>query len=699
MSVASSRGSGRDPNEVSILLKSLDTGWETVGAEALRYRGVWPENVQYTHNDWGDDTCSFVLRRDPGAIHPDLSAFTDCEIWVAGVLAWSGRVKETPTSDDDMQINVQGQGWQSHLDDDQYKWTYVNSQVEGWQDARSFPDCDLSQFHANAEVNGNTIGWRSGATINTNDRVAIVLDLGVSAAKRVYTTWKMAYGGAVASGASYLIGLIAADDLGVLLVSGADTVWSRTPTPAAGLFVDAGFITARRRYLAFVVSRTGANTTTTTDVTFTLQESLVFSDDAYDSAGSSALSADMIVNDALDRATLLLDPDRSDVLTGAFSGIPEFGLAGYSSPREVMQAANAYENYELKIDGRRPVFRPRASSPTLEIGEWSGAQFQDASANSGEEILSRVIVEGTGPDGLPMSVIRSQGESGAGPFDIITSPTVTNPSAAVNTTGWTNATRDTATFDTSPASFQATSPTALITGSMTGNDFKAGVTYQLSLRARILWTGGTGIVAYGWYYAEFGDLAGGDYVSMLVPRSTTWQTLQLVWTPSADSASSGVSFRGRYVSGQNGSVLSSARFDTLSLSRSLSTLVEKRGFVRTRTLPIRNRMVPASAARIGDVYLQGHRTTPFTGGFKATGIGGVRRVLGGARIHPGWLGRQTGQIVMVGNVIDPDTGGVGRSERIQSVQYDHDNLTATVNMSEDRGGFDALLERLAAVVK
>jgi hypothetical protein len=47
---------------------------------------------------------------------------------------------------------------------------------------------------------------------------------------------------------------------------------------------------------------------------------------------------------------------------------------------------------------------------------------------------------------------------------------------------------------------------------------------------------------------------------------------------------------------------------------------------------------------------------------------------------------------------DPDTGAWSRDGTIASIQYDHDSLTSTVSLDENRSGFDALLARLAVVV-
>jgi hypothetical protein len=135
--------------------------------------------------------------------------------------------------------------------------------------------------------------------------------------------------------------------------------------------------------------------------------------------------------------------------------------------------------------------------------------------------------------------------------------------------------------------------------------------------------------------------------------------------------------------------------DNVRVERATPTLPDRWGFSRAVALPVQASSTSVSLQRIGDVYLASHRTTPFRGSFNAT-PGGVRRVLGGAQPHPGWLASDAGQLVRVGKV-NPDTGAWGRTGTIAAVTYDHDNLTAQVSLDENRQGFDTLLARLAVV--
>jgi hypothetical protein len=702
-----------DPNELSILVRALDGEWETLGSESTRFRGVVPENVQFSADQWGSSTCSFELRRDPGVLHPDLAAFTECEIWVAGLKCWSGRVKETPTREGaDPIISVQGQGWQYHLDDDLYQRMYTRMRLDGFTDMRSSLTATLGEAGLAAagqvSIDGTaiTLTYPSGALFYSGTTVGCYLDLGPEPASWMQTISLEATTSNNTSGVSVFARASSSGPDNSTWSGGSyeDAINASLTTIGAGPYAWLHNCATPRRWLQlFIFLPVGAGAATGADHWVRFHRVMLHSDPSWGFGGYSSLRASAVVNDALSRTTVKLSSDRSLVepVDDQFP-IPEFEMSSHQTPREVISAVNAFENYETKVDVERvPVFRPRVTAPLYEIGEWSGAEFEDASANSGEEILNRVIVQGTGAGGVPISVERWAGGLSPGSFSGI-SP-LANPSGTVDATGWSvsgTLTRNTTTFFSSPASLhgQTPGPAAepfVMTASASGT-ITSGQRYRLYLQyrpAQIILvysiTLKVTVTPSNRVYEKTFDVAGSTLfapliLDFLVPESVaanTGYTVQITGNRQG-SGTRNIGF-----------------FEDISLSRITTTVVDRQGFVRSRVMPVQNRVTEASAARLGDLYLEQHRTTPFTGGFKATGLGGVRRMLGGTSVHPAWLAKDTGQLVRVGHVIDPDTGAIGRDERIAAVTYSHNEQTATVSLSEDRAGFDSLLSRLAAVVR
>jgi hypothetical protein len=671
-----------DPHDLTIRALTLDGQWETLGAD--RYNGVVPENVSFSFNEFGPDICSFTLRRDASGIHPDLTTWTPIEVEVAGVVAWDGRLKETPTSDgDDPSISVQAEGWQYHLDDDVYAFSYAHTRLD-FVDVRSLPSAVLStttqSYNVVAGDGQLEIAIPNGSTTGANTGGAAVIDLGPRCS-------------AITVSIDVASSFNAAGPL--LYVIGSDMPWwndtSRADYVSGLSMTDASFVAADhiqtitasiavpRRYITVMMFVVGGGAAGA-DHWFRVTGLRAFGSTSYQTAGVSTLKADTVIKHAVATAAPLLSTDISNVAAGTFS-IPEFALDGLHSPREVLNAVNAYENYELKmLVGRRLYFQPRQTVPTYEIGEWSGADFTDASANSGDEIVNRVIVEGTGPDDASLSVERwSQGPTLSG----VAQPT--NPSATVNTSGWTvtvgTIVRSTAQFFSSPASFAySVGPGATMT-TVISQPLVSGTRYRVSMQ-------GLGTSIAGGYF-EMGIIVGGVEIF-----TATGTTLQNVWTEVFGDFMSSVtapSFTLRVML-----FYTSSFVDDITFQRQTGTLVDRRGFVRTKVLPVNSSLTITTGNRIADLYLAAHRTVPFKGGFQAVGQGGVRLVLGGATVHPAHL--QVGALVRCSHRIDPDTGGWSRDGRVATVSYNHDALTSSVSLDENRAGLETLLSRLSVVV-
>jgi hypothetical protein len=164
----------------------------------------------------------------------------------------------------------------------------------------------------------------------------------------------------------------------------------------------------------------------------------------------------------------------------------------------------------------------------------------------------------------------------------------------------------------------------------------------------------------------------------------------LEWTQPSDATAYRIQVTAHPASGGE-------NFDTITVGRMRSTVIDRRAFRRTKILPVQSALTQAGAEQIGDTYLLNHKTTPLKGSLSVTGQGGVRRVLGGAAVHPAHLLKNTTEFIRFSHRIDPDTGNHGREGRIASVSYTHTGEKASVQIDNDRQNFEALLARLGAL--
>lgn len=395
--------------DVTVLLKAADGGWTSVGRDIAR--GIVPESVSVSANESGPDTCSFVLKRRASVPWPDLLAFNQAEIQVGGIPVWGGRVWEAPISDAaEDSIAVSGRGWQYHLDDDMYRRFYVKSGLGEWRDHRTFATANLGFYNTVGEVVNDrgaiTLIWKAGNTVLGFDRIGVTIDFGAASngAKRIVIEYETSANSAVNSLFARNHNLESEYDSG----SSSDAISGITLNTLGASGTEEGTFTTRYRYCTLLMFRSDASSgTILADHWIRFKAIRVFAATAYESGGASVLNADTVIKDARDAAAPLLSTSNELIESASFD-IPELSPDGYQTPRAVMAAANAYEGNLFGVDAQRKVFfRERATEPRIEIGEWSGADFQDATTGSAEGLYNRVIVQGTGPDGAQVERIRT----------------------------------------------------------------------------------------------------------------------------------------------------------------------------------------------------------------------------------------------------------------------------------------------------
>lgn len=680
-----------DGRQITVRLRRLDGTWETCGVDRLA--GIYPEDVELTADRWGYKSAQFVLRRDPAAIWPDITAFTEVTIDVDGSRAWEGRVIDTPSRDTtDQVITVACEGWQAHLDDDLVDRVWVHDDLTAWKDYRSFPGAPLgsgtNQFPAGYQVNTGdgkiSLSIPNGSPMVQNTGVAVILDLGPGRlAKRIVATWTSTWTAASMK-------LFARGVPDGLFHGASDYADAFVPTLTAGPTTSAGNLGDGYRYIVLNAFYTAASTTAGLDVTVTLSSVKVFGETAYESSNASVLKASTVISDAIRAGTLKLSADMTGIEEPS-SVLPVYAPDGPRTPREHIDAVNAYHGWSTKIGReRRPIFRARSSAPKYEIGSWSGAEIQDASGGSGQDLFNRVIVTGTDPAGQP---VRADVTAASVPgFGSEAAPGISwpNPSFDTNTTGWTgdmNAvlTRTTVAgeYDTGPGGGKFTS-TALYSNIYTlstGTAPVAGRLYELVVRLKASASTDVNILFGGAWPAN-------QSVFLTVPASG-WITQRVYARPRAsDTQLSCVIW----------AMLNSKTLfvDSLQLNVVQRTLPDRAGFTRTKQLQVAAPLPTdgAAATAIGQTFLTDHAATPFRGSLTLTGRQAIRNRLSGQPVPLHQLLADTDELISLTDRVNPDDGTVGRAARISEVTYRPAEDVATVTLDNTRSDFDALLARL-----
>lgn len=380
----------------TIRLGTVNGRWVTLGAGELR--GLAPSPPNCDANDWGPATLTFSVPATQARMHrSDLLPFTLVEWEANGVTCFNGRILTAPWTDGPGATHqVQCEGLQANLDDDYYDKAFVAARLSDWRDQRSFLSADLSIFVSNGQVNSEgsvALSWPVNATLANGDSVGVTLDLGPSStAKRIIVTWARI--GASDAAITFETAATATEDA----TTGSFTSIATLSTASGTSGVT--YSTARR-YAHLRLRRT-AGATLTADHGVQITSILVVAATAYESGNASVLNARDLIIDALGHAPLL-SQDTTLIQSGSFA-IPAYVTGGLVQPRAVMQAANAFEDYRLRVSGEKldqVEFAPRPTIPVMQVGAWPGSSFSETGV-SGAEVATRVIVDGRGFDGAPL---------------------------------------------------------------------------------------------------------------------------------------------------------------------------------------------------------------------------------------------------------------------------------------------------------
>lgn len=684
-----------------IHIQRYDGTWDILGQTVAR--GIQPDDPDLSVDEHGPKTASFTLRRTRGALWPDVRKYARVLIEVAGLDVWGGRVSDTPVKDDDdVSMSVQCEGAQAHMDDDVYERKYIVTDLSAWQDRRSNLATLVGSGGACASGQVSNDGglmlmFAKDTTVAANDDCGVMLDMGIggSAERIVFEGYSSANNNGTPQVQFYLLAGPSPSGLDATVLVGPQAL----TTLGAG-FGPTGVDIAGHRYV-FLVLHWNAGGTVANDAWVKFSSIQVFSEAGYESGNASTLTLDTITGDALDRASVLFDADRSLIAAPADPFyVPEFSFTEPRTPRQAMEAGNAFQDMQYGVDHRWRVFlrdRPSLSQAEVEIGAWSGSQAEDQ--GEGDEIYSRCIVKATAPDGSPIRAERMQAQQPGVTLEAVASPAFVNPTFDVDDSGATASgstkTRDTGTKRTGAASLRWDNTGASdvldagdsITFATTGT-FKAGVPYAAHIWIRTS--------AAGLYRPPPLTLRLGDAVTAATTAvslySSGFREAIVSWTPTVDSTTATLT-----VTTTLGGVFY-ARFDDLAIYSASPTVVDKAGFQRTKVIDASFMLTDPAAQRIADTYLSGHKTSPFKGRRTLTGPRAVRNSLTGQYEGLERLLLRYGQPLMDTSAMDPDTGLPGRAGRIASVSYKPATDTAVVELDNSRANFEQLLERIGLVV-
>ena len=703
-----------------VRLKTLDGTWETVGTG--RRAGISAESLRLTANEWGPDIASFTLKRDPGSIWPDLLAFTPVEISIGGQLVWDGFINQTPMTDNDGgSINVQAKGWQYHLDDDSTEKFWIHSKLTDWKDVRSFPSANINYFRAGQTASSGdgaiTVGWPDNSYMQQNCFAGVVLDLGeYNTAAAISLTWTLPLGtariGTTATRSTLKIVARTSDSIGDIQ-SGTDAFTPASIGAINTVYTTGGTWTTPKRYVMVGMLYQGGVGTADAEYIAKITNISIASKSSYYSSTTKQMigvKPSDVVTDVLSMAPLL-DQSKTGIQASSYT-LPHIAAIGDAkTAREYMTLSNSYDDNSIKVvPGRQLLYNAKTEEPSTVIGEWPGSKFSDASSNSADEIYNRVVVEGTGADDQPLKVSRNASANAVNKIDwtsYLVNPTFEAASPAIST-NWTTTNSSTIQrLSSTPiaGSYSAnwgsiTTEDAKVTGAIFAScpSFIAGKTYTLTVD--FAWQSSTQLLIVP--AIQFGDLSSANFSSTPFTAdfsgNVSLYTAKISWTPTATVTAANVSLRfsadtlGTWFSDVGGTL----KFDNITLSYAATTLIDRRGFIRTKRLQVTAPITSTTAGIIGDAFLATHSTTPLKGDVEIA-YGGAREYTDGNTVHPAQLLLRTGELLHLSHRVDPDTGANGRDGRIASVSYDHSQQVASVSIDSQRSRFESLLERLSVI--
>jgi hypothetical protein len=666
---------------LSVELQPRDGGFVKLGTQTDGGAGILPGSIEYGAdlNEYGCLDASFRLKLNPKWPRNIIELFTPVVITDGSEHVWSGRIIAAPTTyADDAEVMVQCQGWGQHLKDDCTDREWIVSDLGRWQPYTAFTSVDLTNRHSLAAQVNATDGILA-FTVARNSYIygskafgMAVLDLGPNNVARALS---LTYTSSNNTGAA-----------GALFAStSASPDWPARLSDAislhalgAGTTLSGSFATPGRYVLIFAYWNAG-------DATFTSEWWLKFSDiqvftDASDMSGNtSILKASTVISETLDAVAPLISSDRSKITTTTTS-IPNFpGSPGYRYGNELIDAANAIHGYIARLSPDPvPVFEfaPQPTDYTFVVGAGE-YQLAEPAAQDGRGVYSRVISEYTdaaGVRGAESSILADSAIFRASEIQHA------NPNFATDTTGWAaignftatapSIARTTATYNSSPASVALTTgdgntniyDDGIGNSSTSFSDaFTAGKKYRMNVALKADASRTITVEL------RHGGSSGLLFHTETVTATTSWQTFAVDFVmPEIPPDANGKIAAKFYLPTGIATGTTALWLDDFYIDEPQSSIVERRGFTRTALRPMDARTTAATADALAQLELDNSQYPPFKG---TVSITGRIRTKGGMTWPVSMIPCRVGDALLIEDLVDPNTGALGRSGIIQRAKY------------------------------
>lgn len=389
----------------TLWLQGVGGTWHAIGADDAP--GRRPEQLNATADLSGPATASFTVRRDPRIPWADMHPMVPAIMEIDGVPVWSGQVTESPRGDG--VITCQMRGWQSVLDEALLDKWYVHQDSSAWIDGQSrVATYPTGVRGGRVAVDGRAIlaEFDLNVTVPTGVFCGAELDLGPgreakAVAARVSTSANSSWEVYVRTNTGTMaVGATVTDVYGASL-----STHGAGPTIRAGTIADDD-----RRYVQLFIY-VGTGGTPAIHAWARFEDVIIAADAAWLDTGTglSTLTAPDVLRDV--RAAipeLAADDSRIDPDGLATFIIHHLAPPGYSTARELVQAATSYYRWRTGVDAqRRLFFLPYPTAARYAVGDWPGCDISGVSPAAGTEVYNRVAVEGQTPDGETLRTTRS----------------------------------------------------------------------------------------------------------------------------------------------------------------------------------------------------------------------------------------------------------------------------------------------------